>query len=70
MSINGGEQSTILPSIHPSPAAQGTGKGTSPDAVRWAACPGAEPAGDPMMLVGLSCHLLPPLLEGDLPLTT
>ena len=47
-SMNGGEQSTILlPSIHPGPAAQGTGKGTSPDAVRWAACPGAEPMGTP-----------------------
>lgn len=52
----------------PFTTAQGTGKGASPDAVRWVVCSGAEPTGDPMMLVGLSCHLLHPLLECDLPL--
>ena len=44
---------------------ENVGLNASPDAVRWAACPGAEPTGDPMMLVGPSCHLLPPLLECD-----
>lgn len=57
-----------LPSIlHSLPAHQTTDrrKGASLNAARWAACPGAQPSGDPLRLVGLSCHLLCLLLECD-----
>lgn len=61
-------RSRLLSILHSLPAHQ-TGeqrKGTSLDAARWAPCPGAQPTGDPPMLVGLSCHLLCLLLECDL----
>lgn len=66
-SVNGGE-GQLLSNLHSLPAHQTREqrKGTSLDAARWAACPGAEPTGDPLMLVGLSCHLLCLLLEYDL----
>lgn len=44
------------------------GKCTGLDAAKWAACPGTQPTGAPLTLVGLSCHLLCLLLECDLPL--
>lgn len=61
-------RSQLLSILHSLPAHQTREqrKGARLDAARWAACPGAQPSGDPLMLVGLSCHLLCLLFECDL----
>lgn len=65
-SVNGGEWSmAIHPPLIPSPSDQGTGEGRQPQCREMGCMP--RSTRDPLMLVGLSCHLLCFLFECDLP---